>query len=84
MGRRLADAEGFADANLTPVNSPLGEKIDLAFKDYYELRLRLTYGSNGSKEVNGKIKPFNKEVMKMVNNLGIANAGLLEANELKV
>ena len=69
---------------MTPINANESDEA-MTFKDYYGVRLRLTWGSLEKDTVHkADFKSADPKLVHLVSNLGVANAGVLESHEVTV
>ncbi|KAL2832315.1 hypothetical protein BJY01DRAFT_253880 [Aspergillus pseudoustus] len=75
----------FVTTNLRSLSAPYGsDATHLTYKDYFDVRLRLTYGSLERQDGGTNFGEVNPEVLKYLSSLGVANAGILESHAVDV
>lgn len=68
--------------NLQPLTAPVKTEQRILYKDYYNVRLKLTWGSLTKADGEEIFNNSEKDVIKYLQALGVANAGALESNSL--
>ncbi|KAL3493327.1 hypothetical protein BJX62DRAFT_223980 [Aspergillus germanicus] len=56
----------------------------LTYKDYFDVRLRLTYGSLERKDGGNNFGQVNTDMLEYLSSLGVANAGMLDSHAVPV